>query len=418
MSSNISERVVITGIGCVSPNGSNAVAVWESLVKGISPIKIIPRFAEGPIKYKSHLGAEIVDFSTVPFLTSKEVKIMSRFTQFAIVAAKQALMDAHFVIDDQNSKYTGVMIGTGIGGIEFTEQQQTTFIENGTSKLNPFAASAISPHAASAEVSIHLKLKGPQASIVTGCSAGLNAIGQAYDAIRLGRAEVMLTGGSEAPLSPLTFGTFDVSRQLSVSNDQPLNASRPFDLNRDGFILSEGAAVFVLERLEHAQKRGAHIYAEIAGTASTGDAYHSYQLDPTGESVAEAMQRALFEAEMSLGDIDLIAAHGSGSKGGDEKEAAAILKVFKDYAKKIPVTAIKSNMGMPFGASGPFQLLASTLAIERKVIPPTLNYENYDEKCPLNIVSKSAREGSINTVLMNSFGLGGNNATLIIKKFK
>jgi len=418
MSSNNIERVVITGVGCISPNGANVVTVWESLVKGISPIKIVPRFAEGSIKYKSHLGAEIVEFSPAPFLSPKEVKIMSRFTQFAIVAAKQALMDAHFVIDDQNSKYTGVMIGTGIGGIEFTEQQQTAFMENGTNKLNPFAASAISPHAASAEVSIHLKLKGPQATIVTGCSAGLNAVGQAYDAIRLGRAEVMLTGGAEAPLSPLTFGTFDVSKQLSINNDKPLNASRPFDLNRDGFVLSEGSAIFVLERLEYAQKRGAHIYAEIAGFSSTGDAYHSYQLDPTGESVAEAMQRALFEAELSLGDIDLIAAHASGSKGGDEKEAAAILKVFKDYAKKIPVTAIKSNMGMPFGASGPFQLLASTLAIERKMTPPTLNYENFDEKCPLNIVSKSAREGIVNTVLMNSFGLGGNNATLVIKKFK
>jgi 3-oxoacyl-[acyl-carrier-protein] synthase II len=411
------QRVVITGMGSVSPLGMSQASFWAALVNGVGAVQQVARFAETAAGYRTHIAAEIPNFSAAPFLTEKESSRLSRFSQMAVVASKMAMMDAHLILNESNQRHMGVILGTGIGGIEVIEKQHRDLLEKGAGKINPFAAAAIVPHAASTEVSIMLGIKGPNMTVSTGCSAGLNAIGMAYDAIRSGRAEMMLTGGVEAPLSHLTFATFDATREMSTQNDNALTAVKPFDANRDGYVLSEGAALMVIERLEHAQKRGAHIYGEIVGFGSTGDAYHSYKLDPQGNSVVVAMDMALHEAKLAAEEVDWILAHGSGSKGGDQKEGAAILKVFKDYAAKVPVTAIKATMGMPFGASGAFQLQTALLGFENAQIPQTLNYKTPDPQCPLNVIAGESRSMHVETALMTSFGLGGNNSVMIVKKF-
>lgn len=407
------DRVVITGLGLVSPNGQDRVTFWESLTHGITPIQKLNRFSNG---FKTQIAAQIENFSALPFITEKQAQKMSRFTQLALVAAKKAMADTHYYLDETNNRRLGVILGTGIGGIEVVEHQHKDFMEKGPGKINPFAAASIVPHAATTEISVLLGIKGPNMTVSTGCSSGLNAIGMAYDSIKQGRAEAMLAGGTEAPLSPLTFATFDAAREMSTQNATPTKACRPFDLNRDGYVLSEGAAVLVLERMDIAKKRGAHIYGEIVGFGSTGDAYHSYKLDPQGNSVVVAIEMALKEAKLAPEEIDWVLAHGSGSKGGDQKESSALIRVFKDYASKLPVTAIKSIMGMPFGASGPFQLMAAVLGFESGLIPKTLNYETPDPACAIHVIGKETLALSTQTALMTSFGLGGNNSVLIAQK--
>ncbi len=413
----MARRVVITGLGLVSPNGSDRETFWTSLITGHSVIKSLPQFAGPDPGYRTHIGGEIEGFTAEPFITAKEIRRFSRFTQMAIVGAMKAVADAHVKIDTEASHRFGVIMGTGIGGLEVAAQQAIDLKEKGPGKLNPFAANATVPSAAASEISVLLGLKGVNLTVSTGCSSGLNAIGLAYDMLRMDRADIIITGGSETPLVPVTFATFDVSRQLSVRNDIPKQASSPFDVNRDGFVLSEGAGVLIMEELDHALKRGAYIYAEVAGYGVMADAYKSYGLDPEGKGAAEAIRLALRDAELSPDDINYICAHASSSKEGDLKETNAIKAVFKEYAYKVPVSSIKSVIGMSFGASGGFQTIAASLAIENGTVPPTMNLVTPDPLCDLDYVPGKPRKTNLDHVLINSFGLGGNNSALIIKKY-
>jgi len=411
-------RVVITGLGPVSPIGKERETFWHSLVKGISGIKKIDRFADSDKGYRTFIGGEIKDFSPLPYLSEKEVGRMSLFTQMSIVAANLALSDAHLKITENNCYRTGIVMGTGIGGIDSTSDQVESLITSGVKKVNPLAANSSIPHAAAGEISVHLKIMGPNFTISTGCSASANAIGVALDWIRSGRVDVMLAGGAETPLVDVVFATFDNSKQLSTKNDIPEKAVTPFDLNRDGFILSEGSAVLVLEELEHALNRGAHIYGELVGYGSSADAYNSFQLQPSGQGMAKAMEFALKDADVTPVDIDYICAHGSGSVSADRKETNAIKLLFEEQAKKVPISTIKSVMGMPFGASSGFQTIASLLMIENQTVIPTMNLETPDPECDLDYIPNKARQTIVNTTLVNSMGLGGNNAVLVLKKYE
>ena len=413
----MARRVVITGLGPVSPNGMDRQTFWTSLVNGHSVIKALPQFSDPKLGYRTHIGGMIENFSPEPFLSPKETRRFSRFTQFAIVGAMKAIADAHVKTDKEDANRFGVILGSGIGGLEVAAQQALDLEAHGPGKLNPYAANAAVPSAAAAEISVLLGLKGPNLTVATGCSAGLNAIGLAYDMIRMDRADIVISGGAETPLVPVTYATFDVSRQMSVRNSTPIQASSPFDVNRDGFVLSEGAGILILEELEHALKRGAYIYAEVAGYGVMADAYSSYGLDPEGKGAAEAIRLCLRDAELAPDEINYICAHASSSKEGDLKETNAIKAVFKAYAYKLPVSSIKSVIGMPFGASGGFQTIAAALAIENGIIPPTINLTTPDPLCDLDYVPGKARKTNLDNVLINSFGLGGNNSVLIIKKY-
>ncbi|MBU0580601.1 MAG: beta-ketoacyl-ACP synthase II [Candidatus Margulisbacteria bacterium] len=413
----MNRRVVVTGLGPVSPNGSDRETFWTSLIHGHSVIKILPQFSSSEEDYRTHLGAEISGFTAEPYITAKEIKRFSRFTQLAIVGARKALADGHLKVEQENQHRVGVILGTGIGGLEVAAQQAIDLKEKGLGKLNPFAANASVPSAAASEISVLMGLKGPNLTVSTGCSSGLNAIGLAYDMIKMNRADVLITGGAETPLTPVIFATFDISRQMSVRNEIGAQASSPFDVNRDGFVLSEGAGIVILEELEHALKRNAFIYAEVIGYGVMADAYKSFGLDPEGKGAAEAIKLALRDAEITPQDVNYICAHASSSREGDLKETNAIKAIFKDYAYKLPVSSIKSVIGMPFGASGGFQLIASVLAIENSIIPPTINLKTKDPLCDLDYVPNTARETNLEYVLMNSFGLGGNNSVLVVKKY-
>ncbi|MFC1517978.1 beta-ketoacyl-[acyl-carrier-protein] synthase family protein [Candidatus Margulisiibacteriota bacterium] len=413
----MTRRVVVTGLGPVSPNGCDRETFWTSLINGHSVIKELPEYSDPASGYRTRIGAAIENFTAEPYISLKESKRFSRFTQFAIVGARKAIADGHLKIEEEDKNRAGVILGTGIGGLEVAAQQAIDLKEKGPGKLNPFAANASVPSAAAAEISVLLGLKGPNLTVTTGCSAGLNAIGLAYDMIKMNRADVLISGGSETPLIPVTYATFDVSRQMSVRNELGPQACSPFDVNRDGFVLSEGAGIVVIEELEHALKRNAYIYAEIIGYGVMADAYKSYGLDPEGKGAAEAIKLALRDAGISPLDINYICAHASSSREGDLKETNAIKSIFKDYANKLPISSIKSVIGMPFGASGGFQLIASALAIENSMVPPTMNLNTPDPQCDLDYVPNKPRKTNLEHVLMNSFGLGGNNSVLVIKKY-
>lgn len=407
-------RVVITGISPISAIGSDRDTFWQSLVTGTCNFKKIDRFEKKG--FKCYIGGEITDFKGEPFLDKKQVKRLSRFSQFAIVSAHKALSDARLKVAEINDELLGIILGTGIGGIDVIEEQAAILNSNSLSHLNPFCANSSEPNAAAAQVSIYLKSKGPHFTIASGCASSLNAISMAYDMIKMGRLDVAITGGSETPLTDVVFSTFDASNQLSTKNDPPEKAVSPFDLNRDGFILSEGAATLILEDYEHALKRNAYIYGEIIGYGQASDAYDSYKMEQEGIGLAASMNKALTDATISPMEIDYICAHGSGSKKADIKETNAIKKVFRERAAELPISTIKDKMGMPFGASGAFQLIASLLMLENQQVIPTINYETPDPQCDLNYVPNKAKETILKTILINSIGIGGNNVSLIVRK--
>lgn len=407
-------RVVVTGIGAVTPLGNDAETTWKNIIAGQSGIDIVTRV--NPDDFPAKVAAEVKDFDPSLFIDRREARKMDRFTQFAVAAALMAVKDANLDINESNAERVGVWIGSGIGGMETFEQQFEIFQQRGYRRVSPFFVPMMIPDMAAGQVSIILGAKGINSCTVTACATGANSIGDAFKVIQRGDADVMITGGTEAPITKMSFAGFCANTALSTNPD-PKTASRPFDKNRDGFVMGEGAGIVVLEELEHALRRGAKIYAEIVGYGATADAYHITAPAPGGEGGVRAMRQALQDAGLKPEDIDYINAHGTSTEYNDKYETAAIKEVFGDHAYKLAVSSTKSMTGHLLGATGAVEAIFSVLAIRDGIIPPTINYETPDPECDLDYVPNEARRQDVRAVLSNSFGFGGHNATLIFQKY-
>ena len=407
-------RVVVTGMGVLAPNGLTLESFWESLVEGKSAIGRVTAF--DPSGFISQMDAEIKDFDPLKHLSRKNVKRMDRFAQLATSCALIAFEDSGLDLSKENADRIGVLIGSGIGGIKTISDQHQLLLEKGPKYLSPFLIPMLIINIASGYVSMILKVKGPNLSIATACATANHAIGEATNIIRGGDADVMIAGGSEAPLTRLGYGGFCAMRALSTRNDEPEKSSRPFDKERDGFIMGEGAGVVILESLDHARKRGARIYCELAGYGMTGDAHHITAPSPDGEGAARCMRLALEDAGINPEQVDYINAHGTSTPLNDKVETAAIKTVFGDYAYKIPVSSTKSMVGHLLGAAGAVELIAAVFCLRNNVIHPTINYETPDPDCDLDYVPNVAREHKIDVILSNSLGFGGHNAVLVARR--
>lgn len=406
-------RVVVTGLGAVTPVGNNVEKMWDNIVAGNSGIDLITKVNKED--FPVHVAAEVKDFDPTKHMEKRDARKMDLFTQYAVASAKMAVEDAKLTIDDQNADRVGVWIGSGIGGMQTYEEQHQKFLDKGYRRVSPFFVPMLIPDMAAGQVSIQLGAKGINSCTVTACASGANSIGDAFKAIQRGDVDYMITGGTEAPLTNLSFAGFSSMRALSF-NEDPKTASRPFDKNRDGFVMGEGAGILILETLESAQERGAHIYAEIIGYGSTGDAYHITSPAEDGEGAARAMKQAIEDANLSPADVDYINAHGTSTDMNDKYETAAIKTIFGEHAAKLAVSSTKSMTGHLLGACGGIESIISVKAIEDSVIPATMNYETPDEECDLDYVPNQAREQDVNVVMSNSFGFGGHNVALIFKK--
>jgi 3-oxoacyl-[acyl-carrier-protein] synthase II len=410
---NLGNRVVITGLGLVTSLGLNKEEFWNNIINGKSGITRITRFETD--EYPSKIGAEIKDFNLGDYIDHREAKRMALFTQYAVVAAFKALKDAGLKIDEEIAGETGVLIGSGIGGIEVLEEQLARLLTKGPRKISPFFIPMMISNMASGQVSIYTGAKGPNSNTVTACASGATAIGEASEIIKRGDARVMLAGGTEAAIAPMAVAGFSSMKALSTRNDEPERASRPFDAKRDGFIIGEGSGIVVLEEMNFARKRGADIYAELISYGISGDAYHITQPDPKGEGAIRAMKMAIRKAAINPEDLSYINAHGTSTPLNDKYETIAIKKVFGDYARKLMVSSTKSMTGHLLGAAGAVEAIISALVLKYKVIPPTTNYEYPDPDCDLDYVPNKARElKNLKRVLTNSFGFGGQNACLIL----
>lgn len=407
-------RVVITGLGIVSPVGNSLEEAWANVLSGVSGVKPLTRV--NPDDYPAKVAAEINDFDPEQFMDKKEARKMDRFTQFAVVAAKMAVKDADLTIDETNAERIGVWVGSGIGGMETFENQYKTFLDRGYRRVSPFFVPMMIPDMAAGQVSIYLGAKGVNSCTVTACATGTNSIGDAFKVIQRGDADAMVTGGSEAPITQMSMAGFCANTALSTNPD-PKTASRPFDANRDGFVMGEGAGILVLEELEHALKRGAKIYAEIVGYGSTGDAHHITAPAPGGEGGARAMEIALNDGAISPEDVDYINAHGTSTPYNDKFETMAIKEVFGDHAKQLSISSTKSMTGHLLGAAGGVEAIFTALAIKNDMIPPTINYETPDAECDLDYTPNESRKKEVHVALSNSLGFGGHNATIALRKF-
>lgn len=410
------KRVVITGLGVVSPIGIGVDAFWESLVSGRSGIGPITRFDASD--FPSQIAGEVKGFDPLEYLESKEVRKLGTFIQFAVAASREAKSDAGLEINAHNGERVGVHIGAGIGCLPTIEEQHKRLLERGPRRITPFFIPKLIINMASGYVSILFGAKGPNSASVTACATGLHSISEAFFCVRYGRADVMFAGGAESVITPLAVGGFCAMRALSTRNDEPEKASRPFDAERDGFVIAEGAGIVVLESLEHARARGARIYAELLGAGMSGDAYHLTAPDPTGDGAVRAMKAALEDAGLIPDEIEHINAHGTSTQLNDKIETIAIKSLFKERAQKIPITANKSMVGHLLGGAGGVETVAAVLAMDRGVIPPTINYEHRDEECDLDYVPNVARRTQIRTTLSNSFGFGGTNVSIVLRKFE
>ncbi|ABS73498.1 MULTISPECIES: beta-ketoacyl-ACP synthase II [Bacillus] len=409
------KRVVVTGLGALSPLGNDAETSWKNAIGGVSGIGPITRVESD--EYPAKVAAELKDFNIENHMDKKEARKMDRFTQYAVVAAKMAVQDAGLNITDEIAPRVGVWVGSGIGGLETLESQFEIFLTKGPRRVSPFFVPMMIPDMATGQISIALGAKGVNSCTVTACATGTNSIGDAFKVIQRGDADAMITGGTEAPLTRMSFAGFSANKALSTNPD-PKTASRPFDKNRDGFVMGEGAGIVVLEELEHALARGAKIYGEIVGYGSTGDAYHITAPAQDGEGGARAMQEAIKDAGIKPEEIDYINAHGTSTYYNDKYETKAIKTVFGDHAYKLAVSSTKSMTGHLLGAAGGIEAIFSVMAIKDGIIPPTINIETPDEECDLDYVPDKAREQDVNVVLSNSLGFGGHNATLIFKKYQ
>jgi len=414
-------RVVVTGLGVVSPVGNDVETFWRALLEGKSGVRRLACF--DPTYFTSKIAAEVRDFDPTPYLSAKEIKRMDRFVQFAVVAAKLAMADAKVDMSKQDPDRTGVIVGSGIGGLHTIEAEHRQFIELGPEKgpgrISPFIIPMLIVNMATGQISITLGLKGPNSTVATACATGNHAIGDAMRIIQRGDADMMVSGGSEAATTHMGFGGFCALKALSTAyNDQPEKACRPFDKNRDGFIMGEGAGVVILEELEHALKRNAHIYCEMAGYGMSGDAYHMTAPDPEGNGGVRCMTATLKDAGVRPEDVDYINAHGTSTLYNDKIETLAIKKVFGAHAKKLAISSTKSVTGHLLGAAGGVEMIATALALKNGIIPPTINYETPDPDCDLDYVPNKPRGAKIKIAMSNALGFGGHNATLLAKRFE
>lgn len=411
-------RVVVTGLGAVSPIGCTIDKFWTALMEGKSGVGRLTAF--DPTHFTAKIAAEVKDYDPSPYLNPKEVRRMDRFVQFAVVAARKAVDDAKMDLDKLDRDRIGVLIGSGIGGLHTVESEHAQYLkygdEKGPDRISPFLIPMLIVNMASGQTSISLGVKGPNTAVATACATANHSIGDAFKIIQRGDADGMIAGGSEAAITKMGFGGFCALKALSLRNDDPTKASRPFDANRDGFVMGEGAGVVVLEELEHALKRNAHIYCELIGYGMSGDAYHMTAPDPNADGAIRCLNAAIKDAGIKPGDIDYINAHGTSTHYNDKIETLAIKKVLGDHAKKVAVSSTKSVMGHLLGAAGGVELIACALAVEKGIIPPTINYETPDPECDLDYVPNQPRAAKLNVVMSNSLGFGGHNATLIVKK--
>ena len=410
------QRIVVTGMGAATPVGIGVAATWEGLVNGRSGIDRISLF--DPERVRVKIAAEATGFDPERYMPRKQARHLDRYVQMAMASALEAQEDAKLAIDDDNAERVGVMIGTGIGGIGALQAGIHDLVEKGPNKLNPFIVTMMLPNMGSGQVSILLNARGPNMATTTACSSGSDAIGMAAAALQRGEADVIFTGGAEAPICELGVAGFLAARALSMNNDDPPKASRPFDLNRDGFVMGEGAGTLVLETAEHAQKRGAPVLAEFSGYANVGDAYHVTQPAEGGEGAVRAMLAAIERAGVTPSDIDYVNAHGTSTPLNDKTETMAIKKVFGEGAYQIPISATKSMTGHMMGASGAVEAIACIKAINEGVVHPTINLDTPDPECDLDYVPHQAREVDVRVALSNSMGFGGHNACLVFKRWE
>jgi 3-oxoacyl-[acyl-carrier-protein] synthase II len=413
---NTDRRVVITGLGAITPVGNNVEAFWSNLKKGVSGIRKIEAF--DTTGYDCQIGGEVRGFDPKPFFGNpKDIRRTDRFAQLALAAAKMALENSGIDLEKLNRDRFGVIVSSGIGGLKTLEDQYTVLVTKGPSRNSPFTIPMLISNMASGLISMEYGLHGPNLCIVTACATSNNAIGESWRMIKFGDADIFLAGGSEASIVAIGLAGFSAMRALSTRNDEPERASRPFDRDRDGFVMSEGAGVVVVEELEHAKARGANIYCELAGYGLTADAYHMTAPPPNGEGAARAMQLALEHARISPDQVDYVNAHATSTDIGDLCETRAIKKVFGDHAHKLSISSTKSMTGHLLGGAGGVEMAACALAIRDSVIPPTINLENPSEECDLDYTPNVAREKKVRVVLNNSFGFGGHNATLVATEF-
>ncbi len=409
-------RVVITGMGMVTPVGIGVEESWKSVCEGRSGIGPITKFDASA--FPSQIAAEVKDFRAEDFMEKQKIRRFDTFIHFAIASARMAVEDSGLKIDDSNRDRVGCVTGSGIGGLPMIEHFHKILLEKGPKRISPFFIPGIIANMVAGEIAIEFGARGPNTSITTACAASAHAIGESFRLIREGRADVMITGGSEAVITPLAFGGFCAMHALSQRNDEPEKASRPFDLERDGFVMGEGAGILILEELEHAKKRGAKIYAELLGYGLSGDAYHVAAPDPNATGAINCMKMALKDAGIRPEDVDYINAHGTSTKLNDASETKAIKEVFGDHAYKMPISSTKSMTGHLLGGAGAVESIFSILTINTGIIPPTINYENPDPECDLDYVPNKARKAEVKIVLSNSFGFGGTNACLVFGKFE
>ena len=407
-------RVVVTGVGVVSPLGTGNRKNWDALTAGISGIDHITRFdaTDFPVR----IAGEVKDFVAEDFIEKKEIKKMDLFIQYALAATHFAMEDSGFKIDDENAERVGVLVGAGLGGLPSIERYHTALLDGGYKKISPFFIPMLIINLAPGHISMRYGAKGPNISSVSACATSTHSIGDAYHIIRRGDADAMIAGGTESTITPLGIGGFAVMRALSDRNDTPQAASRPFEKNRNGFVMGEGAGIVILEEYESAKKRGAKIYAEVAGYGLTGDAYHLTAPAPGGEGAARCMRMALKNAGLNPEDVNYINAHGTSTPMNDLYETMAIKTAFGEHAKKLMVSSTKSMTGHALGAAGGLEAVYTLMAMDKGIVPPTINYQEPDPECDLDYVPNTARDMKITSALSNNFGFGGTNATLLFKK--
>ncbi len=409
-----SQRVAITGLGAVTPVGNDVPSTWAALLAGCSGVGLITQFDSSDMR--THIAAEVKDFDPAQYIDRRDARRMDRFQHFALAAAQQAMADAALDMAHQDPRRVGVLIGSGIGGVRTLLEQNEVLRERGAHRVSPFCVPALMLNSASAQISIMIGARGPNLAVATACATGNHALGEAAAIIRRGDADVMLAGGSEAAIVKLAMASFDNMGALSARNDVPEQASRPFDAGRDGFVLGEGAGVLVLERLDLAQARGARIYAELAGYATTGDAFHITAPAEDGAGAAQSMLLALADAGLRPEDVDYINAHGTSTPLNDAIETKAIKEALGEHAYRVAISSTKSMTGHLMGAAGAIEGVFSALAIRDQVLPPTINQETPDPACDLDHVPNRSRAATVNVVMSNSFGFGGHNATVVLRR--
>jgi 3-oxoacyl-[acyl-carrier-protein] synthase II len=411
----LENRVVITGMGVLSSLGIGKEAFWESLVQGRNGISTVTRFdASG---YPTRIAGEVRGFDPRDYMDRKEARRMDRFTQFAVAAGMLGLQDAGIDLSRENPDRVGVFLGTGIGGTETFEEQHRILLDKGPNRISPLFVPMMIGNMGAGQVSIQFGLRGPNVTIVNACASSANAIGEAFKVLERGEADIILAGGAEAAITPMAMAGFCAMKAMSTKNDVPEKASRPFDAQRDGFVMSEGGCILILETLEHAKARGAHIYAEVIGYGCTADAYHITAPEPEGEGARKAMEMALNDAGIQPDEVNYINAHGTSTLMNDKYETLAIKKLFGEHAYSLAVSSTKSMSGHLLGASGAVEVAATALTIENGIIPPTINYETPDPDCDLDYVPNTSRQQPVNVALSNSFGFGGHNVSIALRSF-